>query len=132
MVEFQSFYFMCCPLREPSFVVVLIGMPQVGIGLLVLQQLSGINAVLFYSSNIFERAGNYNNVSFMFDTSPSKMIYIYISYINASLKQWISHFRLSTALIVLHLYVTLPFGCPGIKSSNVATFGLGLIQVTSL
>ncbi|TYH99232.1 hypothetical protein ES332_A11G052600v1 [Gossypium tomentosum] len=45
----------------------------VGIGLLVLQQLSGINAVLFYSSNIFERAG--------------------------------------------------------VKSSNVATFGLGLIQV---
>ncbi|TYI54077.1 hypothetical protein E1A91_D11G050000v1 [Gossypium mustelinum] len=46
---------------------------MVGIGLLVLQQLSGINAVLFYSSNIFERAG--------------------------------------------------------VKSSNVATFGLGLIQV---
>ncbi|KAK8325427.1 hypothetical protein V6Z12_A11G050700 [Gossypium hirsutum] len=47
----------------------------VGIGLLVLQQLSGINAVLFYSSNIFERAG--------------------------------------------------------VKSSNVATFGLGLIQISS-
>ncbi|XVF62039.1 hypothetical protein PTKIN_Ptkin08bG0185000 [Pterospermum kingtungense] len=30
---------------------------MVGIGLLMLQQLSGINGVLFYSSNIFKRAG---------------------------------------------------------------------------
>ena len=30
---------------------------QVGIGLLVLQQLGGINGVLFYSSTIFESAG---------------------------------------------------------------------------
>ncbi|CAN1835678.1 Sugar transporter ERD6-like 6 [Linum perenne] len=34
---------------------------MVGIGLLVLQQLSGINAVLFYSSNIFEAAGVTNS-----------------------------------------------------------------------
>ncbi|KAF4393279.1 hypothetical protein G4B88_002013 [Cannabis sativa] len=46
---------------------------MVGIGLLVLQQLSGINGILFYSSNIFQNAG--------------------------------------------------------ISSSNVATFGLGVIQV---
>ncbi|KAK5784712.1 hypothetical protein PVK06_039239 [Gossypium arboreum] len=32
-------------------------MLQIGIGLLVLQQLSGINGVLFYSSNIFASAG---------------------------------------------------------------------------
>ncbi|XVE87305.1 hypothetical protein DITRI_Ditri18aG0106800 [Diplodiscus trichospermus] len=32
-------------------------MLQVGIGLLILQQLSGIDGVLFYSINIFERAG---------------------------------------------------------------------------
>ncbi|GAV60036.1 Sugar_tr domain-containing protein [Cephalotus follicularis] len=48
---------------------------MVGIGLLILQQLSGINAVLFYSSNIFKSAG--------------------------------------------------------ISSSNVATFGLGIIQVVA-
>ncbi|KAG8477033.1 hypothetical protein CXB51_030268 [Gossypium anomalum] len=127
-VEFESFYFMCCPLREPSFVLVLIGMPQVGIGLLVLQQLSGINAVLFYSSNIFERAGNYNNVSLTFNTSPSKRIYIRkFKTMNFPFSsEYCSH---SVKAFVLHLYVTLPFGCPGVKSSNVATFGLGLIQV---
>ncbi|MBA0741074.1 hypothetical protein Gogos_014246, partial [Gossypium gossypioides] len=127
-VEFESFYFMCCPLREPSFVLVLIGMPQVGIGLLVLQQLSGINAVLFYSSNIFERAGNYNNVSLMFNTSPSKRIYIRkFKTMNFPFSsEYCSH---SIKAFVLHLYVTLPFRCPGVKSSNVATFGLGLIQV---
>ena len=32
-------------------------MLQVGIGLLVLQQLGGINGVLFYSSTIFASAG---------------------------------------------------------------------------
>lgn len=32
---------------------------QIGIGLLVLQQLSGINAILFYASNIFKAAGEY-------------------------------------------------------------------------
>lgn len=30
---------------------------QIGIGLLVFQQLTGINGVLFYSSTIFESAG---------------------------------------------------------------------------
>ncbi|KAH9663138.1 Sugar transporter ERD6-like 6 [Citrus sinensis] len=48
---------------------------KIGIGLLVLQQLSGINGVLFYSSNIFANAG--------------------------------------------------------ISSSNVATFGLGVVQISS-
>lgn len=32
---------------------------QIGIGLLVLQQLSGINGILFYASNIFKAAGKY-------------------------------------------------------------------------
>lgn len=35
-------------------------MVQIGIGLLVLQQLSGINGVLFYSSSIFANAGEIN------------------------------------------------------------------------
>lgn len=34
----------------------LVGM-KVGIGLLVLQQLSGINGILFYAANIFKSAG---------------------------------------------------------------------------
>lgn len=38
-------------------VLMLMHVLQVGIGLLVLQQLSGINGILFYSSNIFESAG---------------------------------------------------------------------------
>jgi MFS transporter, SP family, ERD6-like sugar transporter len=33
-------------------------MLQVGVGLLVLQQLSGINGVFFYASKIFSSAGN--------------------------------------------------------------------------
>lgn len=37
---------------------------QVGIGLLVLQQLGGINGVLFYSSTIFKSAGIDSNVCF--------------------------------------------------------------------
>lgn len=35
---------------------------QVGIGLLALQQLSGINGVLFYSSNIFNSAGQFSSL----------------------------------------------------------------------
>ncbi|KAJ4832722.1 hypothetical protein Tsubulata_022468 [Turnera subulata] len=61
---------------------------MVGIGLLALQQLSGINGVLFYSSNIFEAAGK---------------------------RKPVSHLTLK------HL--------AGVKNSNVATFGVGAIQV---
>ncbi|KAF8099996.1 hypothetical protein N665_0234s0041 [Sinapis alba] len=39
------------------FFVVVVCVQHVGIGLLVLQQLGGINGVLFYSSTIFESAG---------------------------------------------------------------------------
>lgn len=35
---------------------------QVGIGLLALQQLSGVNGVLFYSSNIFKSAGQFRSL----------------------------------------------------------------------
>lgn len=35
---------------------------QIGIGLLVLQQLSGINGILFYANNIFKAAGKCSNV----------------------------------------------------------------------
>lgn len=41
-------------------VLMTVRMVQIGIGLLVLQQLSGINGVLFYSSNIFANAGKIN------------------------------------------------------------------------
>lgn len=47
-LEFKSFKSNC--LR-------LVDVLQVGIGLLILQQLSGINGVVFYSSTIFESAG---------------------------------------------------------------------------
>lgn len=40
-----------------TLTILRIQMVQIGIGLLVLQQLSGINGVLFYSSNIFKNAG---------------------------------------------------------------------------
>ena len=65
MVEFFAFEFFISCISFFSFVLksieprilAVIGMLQIGIGLLMLQQLSGINGVLFYSSNIFERAG---------------------------------------------------------------------------
>ncbi|KAF7140606.1 hypothetical protein RHSIM_Rhsim06G0032600 [Rhododendron simsii] len=68
---------------------------KVGIGLLVLQQLSGTNGVLFYSSTIFKSAGKYEIV-----------LSLPVHFLGLVFQ---SHQR--------------------ITSSNVATFGLGLVQV---
>ena len=49
-------------LERSSHVLSNIYVLQVGIGLLVLQQLGGINGVLFYSSTIFASAGRVSNL----------------------------------------------------------------------
>ncbi|RVW51831.1 Sugar transporter ERD6-like 6 [Vitis vinifera] len=76
---------------------------MVGIGLLMLQQLSGINGVLFYSSNIFEAA-----VSLRVRSVP----HLEVSLFNLDV-HW--------CLCVTHV--------PRISSSDIATVGLGVIQV---
>ncbi|KAK3413927.1 sugar transporter ERD6-like 6 isoform X2 [Eucalyptus grandis] len=51
MLDLLSHNLACCPFVCQIYVL------QVGVGLLILRQLSGINGVLFYSTTIFENAG---------------------------------------------------------------------------
>lgn len=77
-------------------------MLQVGIGLLVLQQLGGINGVLFYSSTIFASAGR----------------------VSKSLSLTFGMFHRENKHASLFHFFHL-----GVSSSNVATFGVGAVQV---
>lgn len=52
---FQLYIFSLIPYC--SFFCLLFLSLQIGIGLLVLQQLSGVNGILFYAASIFKAAG---------------------------------------------------------------------------
>ncbi|WRX31414.1 Major facilitator [Theobroma cacao] len=80
---------------------------MVGVGLLMLQQLSGINGLLFYSSTIFEAAGKINLVSPVMETFARQDLLI--------------------VFVISAGYFLKPIR--RVKSSNVATFGLGAVQV---